>query len=33
MCLALGGAYVAIGIAVLDRALAAARARAALSLT
>jgi ABC-2 type transport system permease protein len=33
MCLALGGAYVALGVVVLERALTAARARAALSLT
>ena len=33
MCLALGAAYVALGIVVLERALGAARARAALSLT
>jgi ABC-2 type transport system permease protein len=33
MCLALGGAYVGLGIVVLERALQAARARAALSLT
>jgi ABC-2 type transport system permease protein len=33
LCVALGALYIAIGILVLDRALTAARARAALSLT
>jgi ABC-2 type transport system permease protein len=33
LCLALGGAYVALGVLVLERVLGAARRRAALSLT
>jgi ABC-2 type transport system permease protein len=33
LCIALGALYIALGMLVLDRALAAARARAALSLT
>ena len=33
MCVALGALYIAVGVLVLDRALTAARARAALSLT